>query len=133
MCNTIAYAHGRGVLHRDLKPANVMLGKYGETLVVDWGLAKAAGRPDGEPRTDDGTLKPESASDVRSTQQGSWLGTPSFMSPEQAAGRTVDYRTDQFSLGLVLSEMATGQHPFRRTTAVQTLAAIIEDEVTIVE
>ena len=58
VCNTIAYAHGRGVLHRDLKPANVMLGDYGETLVVDWGLAKIAGRPDGEPHAEDGSLEP---------------------------------------------------------------------------
>ena len=58
VCNTIAYAHGRGVLHRDLKPANVMLGDYGETLVVDWGLAKIAGRPDGEPHAEDGALEP---------------------------------------------------------------------------
>ena len=57
VCNTMAYAHGRGILHRDLKPANVMLGPYGETLVVDWGLAKVAGRPDGEPPTADASLE----------------------------------------------------------------------------
>jgi eukaryotic-like serine/threonine-protein kinase len=128
VCNTIAYAHGRGVLHRDLKPANVMLGKYGETLVVDWGLAKVAGRGDGEPRCDDGTLKPESGDDVRSTQQGSWLGTPSFMSPEQAAGRIdlLGPASDVYSLGATLYNLLTGRPSFEGTDVFTILVQVRE-------
>src|SRR5262249_18465961 len=87
VCNAIGYAHSRGVLHRDLKPGNVMLGKYGETLVVDWGLAKAMGRRDPSATGNEGTLRPASGSGEAGTQAGAAIGTPSFMSPEQAAGR----------------------------------------------
>lgn len=84
ICNAIEYAHSRGVLHRDLKPDNVMLGKYGETLVVDWGLAKILHRPEATPRGDEPTLQPASGSDSAATQMGATLGTPRYMSPEQA-------------------------------------------------
>jgi eukaryotic-like serine/threonine-protein kinase len=113
VCNAIEYAHSRGVLHRDLKPGNIMLGKYGETLVVDWGLAKVV---DGAPqrrRADETTWRPNVASGSAPTQLGLALGTPPYMSPEQAAGRLeeVGPASDVFSLGATLYYVLTGRPP----------------------
>jgi len=117
VCNAIAYAHSRGVVHRDLKPGNIMLGKYGETLVVDWGLAKRVGRPEPVPASatlDDRTLVPASGSDLRDTREGSLLGTPAYISPEQAAGRIdqLGPASDVYSLGATLYCLLTGHAPF---------------------
>jgi serine/threonine-protein kinase len=116
VCNAISYAHSRGVLHRDLKPGNIMLGDYGETLVVDWGLAKAIGRhlEPAAPRAVERTLRPGSGSDVQPTVVGSRLGTPAFMPPEQAAGRLDELgaSSDVYSLGATLYVLLTGQVPF---------------------
>src|SRR5262249_10024749 len=86
VCNAVAYAHSRGVLHRDLKPANVMLGKFGETLVVDWGLAKALGETSDKSNSDEVPVSTSVESSLGETVAGSAIGTPHFMSPEQAAG-----------------------------------------------
>jgi serine/threonine protein kinase/formylglycine-generating enzyme required for sulfatase activity len=112
LCNAIAYAHSRGVLHRDLKPANVMLGEFGETLVVDWGLAKRLGRSEAGANT--ATVP---ASDSRFTQLGQVMGTPAFMSPEQAAGRhdALGPPADVYSLGATLYALLTGQAPFTKS------------------
>ena len=114
VCNAVAYAHSRGVLHRDLKPSNVMLGPYGETLVVDWGLAKVVGRPDAT--STELTLRPPSGSDVLATRAGVAIGTPSYMSPEQARGDLdrLGPASDVYSLGATLYHLLTGQAPFDR-------------------
>jgi tetratricopeptide (TPR) repeat protein len=114
VCDAIAYAHSRGVLHRDLKPGNIMLGQYGETLVVDWGLAKAVGRAAGDGGAAEGPLQPASASGPAATQVGSALGTPQYMSPEQAAGRLdqLGPSSDVYSLGATLYCLLTGKAPF---------------------
>jgi len=113
VCNAIAYAHSRGVLHRDLKPGNIMLGKYGETLVVDWGLAKAAGATD-DSTAEEPPLQPSSASGTAETAAGSAIGTPQYMSPEQASGRAdqLGPATDVYGLGSTLFALLTGKPPF---------------------
>jgi serine/threonine-protein kinase len=117
VCNAMSYAHSRGVLHRDLKPSNIMLGDYGETLVVDWGLAKAIGHhlePASSPGPGEPTLTPESGSALQQTIAGRRLGTPGYMSPEQAGGRIdeLSARSDVYSLGATLYAILTGRPPF---------------------
>jgi serine/threonine protein kinase len=117
VCDAVAYAHSRGVLHRDLKPANVMLGPFGETLVVDWGLAKVIGHPPAEaadPGPREGTLRVSSAGSGSATRAGSALGTPAYMSPEQAAGRHDEAgpACDVYSLGATLYHVLAGRAPF---------------------
>ena len=109
-CNTVAYSHDQEVVHRDLKPSNIMLGPYGETLVMDWGLAKRFGD---EGANQDGGEAPSpspSAQDVTAT--GEVLGTPQYMSPEQAKGEPAGPAGDIFSLGLVLYAILTGKSAF---------------------
>lgn len=122
ICQTLAYAHSQGVIHRDLKPANVMLGDYGETLVVDWGLAKEVDRhSDGigsatevpaEAPSESALTRPAAQAQ---TQVGEAVGTPAYMAPEQARGEhdLVGPAADIFALGAILYEMLTGQPPFQ--------------------
>ena len=113
VCNVIAYTHSRGVIHRDLKPSNILLGFYGETLVVDWGLAKPIGRKDPNVTlaAGDATLQPAAMSGTSETIAGTAIGTPAFMSPEQAAGRIeqVGPLSDVYSLGATLYALLIGQ------------------------
>jgi serine/threonine protein kinase/tetratricopeptide (TPR) repeat protein len=128
VCNAIDYAHGRGVLHRDIKPANIVVGKYGETLVVDWGLAKATGRSD--PEAGERTLTPSSASGSVETLPGSAMGTPAYMSPEQAAGELdrLGPSSDVYSLGATLYCLLTGKAPFEGDDVGVLLRAVQEGD-----
>ena len=116
----LAKAHAAGIVHRDLKPENLMLTGDGLVKILDFGLAKLA--------TQDADAGSESTTIQQATRGGMVLGTVPYMSPEQAAGRPVDFRSDQFSFGSVLYEMATGRRAFKKDTTPQTLAAIIESE-----
>jgi hypothetical protein len=112
----IGAAHAKGITHRDLKPGNIMIDDDGRVRVLDFGLAKLVEEASGDDLT---------ASIGDRTALGQVLGTLAYMSPEQAEGRAVDHRSDVFSLGILLYEMATGQHPFKRDNDVSTLSAIL--------
>jgi serine/threonine-protein kinase len=111
VCQTVAYAHARGVIHRDLKPANVVLGDFGEVLVLDWGLAHLMNRPD--PTAGLPAVQLSGADEREATLAGAVVGTPAYMAPEQAAGdlEHIDPRTDIYGLGAILYEVLTGQPP----------------------
>ncbi len=134
VCQAVEYAHARGVIHRDLKPANIMVGDFGEVLVMDWGVAKLKGRPDPEPAaalatgtsTDSSTVSSIRAENqALATQHGEVLGTPAYMSPEQAEGRSVDERTDVYALGVILYEILCGEVPFDSDELAVVLARVI--------
>lgn len=120
IADALARAHAAGVIHRDLKPSNIMITPDRRVKVLDFGLAKLLDR------RDPGTAPTELADAF--TTPGVLLGTAAYMSPEQARGRIVDLRTDQFSLGIVIYEMLTGRHPFERPSTIETLSALMNDE-----
>ncbi|HEY0992619.1 MAG TPA: serine/threonine-protein kinase, partial [Kofleriaceae bacterium] len=114
--DAVAHAHRRGVIHRDLKPANILVGELGETVVIDWGLAKVIGEDDEKP----GTVIV--ASDSLRTQIGSVFGTPGFMAPEQARGEELDPRSDVYALGATLYQLLAGAPPHAGTSASEVIA-----------
>jgi tetratricopeptide (TPR) repeat protein len=104
--DAIAYAHARDIIHRDLKPANILVGEFGETVVIDWGLAKDLHAPDPSQPPARGSVQ-----NLTETQVGAVIGTPAYMPPEQAAGEMVDARADVYSLGAVLYHVLAGTGP----------------------
>jgi serine/threonine-protein kinase len=126
VCNAVAYAHSRGVLHRDLKPANILLGKFGETLVVDWGLAKVTGRTEATKIGGESTLATQSAALGDATQEGQAIGTPQYMSPEQASGlwNVVGPASDIYGLGATLYYLLTGRAPVQAPSVERMLSQV---------
>ena len=139
VCQTMGYAHARGVIHRDLKPANIMVGSFGEVQVMDWGLAKVLSRADDDnenrPRSErDAALvrTVRSGSDVDESHAGSILGTPAYMAPEQARGESgrVDERADVFGLGSILCEILAGHPAFYSRSGIDSLRKAAEADLT---
>lgn len=133
LCYAIGYAHSRGVIHRDIKPGNVMLGGFGETVVIDWGLAKIVGVEDDRDETIRKTIelmRGKPVDDLAKTQAGLQIGTPSYMAPEQAEGKIdeLDARTDVFALGVVLYEVLTGHVPFEGKTSADVMSKIVNED-----
>ncbi|MEO8846257.1 MAG: protein kinase [Kofleriaceae bacterium] len=129
-CDAMAYAHSQRIIHRDLKPGNVLIGDFGETVVIDWGLAKDLDATD----SFDSANRPQRASPRKSkpaiatasstlTVAGSVMGTPAYMAPEQARGETVDQRADVFALGAMLYHVLAGTPPYNARTATDVIAA----------
>ena len=147
VCQTVAYAHSKGVIHRDLKPDNVMLGDYGETLIVDWGLAKRLG--DRDDSFDAVAEPPTAASDVppvglaqtvlaptdrvagsgQLTAAGTVMGTPAYMAPEQACGEQLSPAADVYALGAVLFTVLTGKAPYRGSNTIEVLRKVAAGEL----
>jgi len=123
VADAIAYAHAQRVIHRDLKPHNVVLGPFGESMVIDWGLAKQLDAPGvtepSEPQQVDG--------DPALTLEGSVIGTPAYMPPEQAAGKAVDERADVYALGAMLYHLLAGRPPYRGPSSRAVLVSVLEE------
>jgi WD40 repeat protein/predicted Ser/Thr protein kinase len=126
VAEAMAYAHTQGIIHRDLKPANVLVGEFGETVVIDWGLAKRLTSSPGE-----GPSPPEAGASedgpASLTQVGAVLGTPAYMPPEQASGQPVDARADVYALGAILYHVLAGSPPYQGDTASQVLRQVLHE------
>jgi len=130
VCDAIAFAHARGVLHRDLKPENVMIGDFGEVLVMDWGLAKLLGSAE-RIGTAVKSIKTQDGGDTYSTLSGMIMGTPQYMAPEQAEGATdrIDARSDIYALGAILYQLLTLHVPINDQDVQKILARVIAGDI----
>jgi tetratricopeptide (TPR) repeat protein len=125
VADAIAYAHGQRVIHRDLKPRNVLVGEFGETVVIDWGLAKELDATLSSESIDTPAPAPDTASSsAGETTAGDVLGTPAYMPPEQAAGDVVDERADVYAIGAMLYQLLAGEAPFTGDTSPEILTAL---------
>jgi eukaryotic-like serine/threonine-protein kinase len=134
-CSAIAYAHDKNVIHRDLKPHNIMLGAFGETIVIDWGLAKDLSQgadPHSEPPQALSEAYRENEKEML-TKFGSIIGTPAYMPPEQARGEPVDKRADVYSLGAILYHLLVGAPPYQGRRTHDTLSQVISENPPSVE
>jgi serine/threonine protein kinase len=135
VCDAVGFAHAKGVIHRDLKPQNIMLGRHGEVLVMDWGLAKppaaAAALLDGDPESRVASLR-QDLTRTNLTTAGAVLGTPYFMAPEQATGDSsrVDFRADVYSLGALLYYILTLRPPVEAEDILATVRKVAAGEIT---
>ena len=125
VCRGIAFAHSKGVIHRDLKPTNIMIGEYGEVLIVDWGIAKILSQPNVVQKTE--ILTESIEKDIHATMFGEVVGTPAYMAPEQAKGDVflLDERTDIYSLGVILYHLLSGLYPYTGKSGEDVLQKII--------
>jgi serine/threonine protein kinase len=141
IAEALAYAHAQRIIHRDLKPANVLVGAYGETVVIDWGLAKDLSKPDDEPAMLAAADRPLAAGSEQrpaagatggsslggaATVAGAILGTPAYMPPEQAEGRAVDERADVYAIGAILYHVLAGRAPYIGSSS-EILAHVLSD------
>jgi len=127
--DAIAHAHKRGIIHRDLKPANILVGENGETIVIDWGLAKVVGEEEADAGDGMVSATPPSAADSLQTVAGAVFGTPGFMAPEQARGEELGTRGDVFALGATLYQLLVGRPPIAGKSATDAIASSIQRKI----